>query len=632
MRSRRSRALTALASILLTGWVCATASAQAQNPRTVLTIHPGAEAFPGLQSFDAALREALRTDTNPPVNYYSEYLESEEFPPETASTALRDYIRRKFEGRHIDVVIASATPALEFALNYREELFPAVPIIFSAGLMPDVMLQNRPAGITGVVNDVTFAETVELALGLHPLVKQVFVVAQSPSSPGYDQRVRAALQPLTKRAEFTYIKEPSVPRLLAAVKSLPAHSFIFYARYAPDDAGHVVYPDEIAELMAQVSPVPIYGTSDLYVGKGIVGGMVRATHATATRLGEMARQILDGTKPEDIPIGTVGLVPMFDWRELRRWSIDPSHLPPGSEIRFHNLTVWESYRGYIVGALVVLVAQLFLIAALLAQRARRRRAEDTIRAREATLRTSYERIRQMAGRLINAQEAARASLARDLHDDVCQQLVYVSMSVNTLKHSSGDIQDAEAQEAFTKLENETNSMFDGIRRLSHELHPSTLPLLGLGPTLKAHCAEVEKRHGVQVSFKAEGEIRQLSSEVAVCLFRIAQEALRNAVAHGEAHRLAVSLVESGGQVELTVTDDGLGFDPEAVRREGKGLGLVSMIERAHAVGAEVQIVSGPRKGTVVRVQRSADATERSSPDEASLRARPESWRSPARAK
>jgi two-component system sensor histidine kinase UhpB len=266
---------------------------------------------------------------------------------------------------------------------------------------------------------------------------------------------------------------------------------------------------------------------------------------------------------------------------------------------------------------------LFLIAALLTQRARRRRAEETILAREATLRTSYERIRQMAGRLINAQEAARASLARDLHDDVCQQMVYVSMAVHTLKGSSGRIQDAETQQAFTKLEDEANTVFDGIRRLSHELHPSTLPLLGLGPTLKAHCVEVAKRHGVQVSFKAEGEFRQLPSDVAVCLFRISQEALRNAIAHGQAQRLGVSLAAVNGQVELTVTDDGLGFDVEAVRREGKGLGLVSMVERAHTVGAEVQIVSGPRKGTVIRVRRSADTPEQPAPDEGSLMARPE---------
>ena len=88
----------------------------------------------------------------------------------------------------------------------------------------------------------------------------------------------------------------------------------------------------------------------------------------------------------------------------------------------------------------------------------------------------------------------------------------------------------------------------------------------------------------------------------VCLFRIAQEALRNAVVHGDAKRVAVSLARSGDHVELTVTDDGSGFDVEAVRRASSGLGLVSMEERARAVGADVEIVSGVRQGTTIRVR------------------------------
>jgi signal transduction histidine kinase len=580
----------------------ATASAQTQAPRTVLTIHWGAEIFPGVQVFDKAIREVLQADTDRPVNYHSEHLESEEFPAESASLALRDYIRWKFQGRRIDVVITTATPALQFALNFSQDLFPNVPIIFSAGLMPDIMLKDRPSGVTGIVNDVAFDETVQLALSLHPSTKRVFVVAQSPTSVGYDERVRAALQPFSQRVAITYIREPSISRLLATVKSLPAQSFVFYTRYVPDDAS-TVYTDEIARLMAQVSPVPIYGSTDLYMGTGIVGGMVRASRANATRLGEISRQILNGTRPEDIPIGAVSLVPMFDWRQVQRWGIDPSKLPPGSDIRFRVPSAWETYRSYIVGALVVITGQLLLITALLTQRARRRHAEATLRAQESTLRTAYERIRQMAGRLINAQESARASIARDLHDDVCQQLVCVSVSVNRLKNSAGRIQDVETQTALARLEHQTNNMFDGIRRLSHELHPSSLPLLGLGTTLKAYCSEVEKLHNVQVSFKSEGELRRLPSDVAVCLFRIAQEALRNALGHGRAERSTVSLVASGEEVELTVTDDGIGFDLEAVRRSGRGLGLVIIEERAHAVGADVQIVTGIGKGTVIRVRK-----------------------------
>ena len=312
-------------------------------------------------------------------------------------------------------------------------------------------------------------------------------------------------------------------------------------------------------------------------------------------MAEIALQILGGVPAQRIPVEDAPLVPIFDWRQIRRWGIDPSRLPADSEIRFRTPTVWEAYRPYIIATVVVVAAQLLAIAGLLVQSERRRRAE-------ALVRSSYERIRQLAGRLINAQEAARAGIARDLHDGVCQELAGVSIAVSGLKNSSGQIQDAPAQQALAKIQAETLGMFEGIRRLSHELHPATLRLVGLSTALQAHCTEVAKRHGVAVSFVAEGEFADLDPDVAVGFFRMAQEALRNGIVHGRAGRLSVSLVRSPERMELTVTDDGTGFDLEAVRRNGNGLGLVSIEERAHVLGGEAEITSTPRQGTTVRVR------------------------------
>jgi signal transduction histidine kinase len=256
----------------------------------------------------------------------------------------------------------------------------------------------------------------------------------------------------------------------------------------------------------------------------------------------------------------------------------------------------------VIGIALVIAAQLALIAALLAQRAKRRRAEDAIRSSEAELRTRHERIRQLAGRLISAQEATRAGIAQDLHDDVCQRLVYVNMAVASLKNSSGDIDSQQTQDAFRELERDTSAVFDGIRRLSHDLHPSSLRLLGLVPALQAHCAEVEKRHGVRITFRIESEPAIADPDVALCLFRIAQESIRNGITHGSAQGFVITLTGSDQQVMLGIEDDGVGFDLEAVRRNGSGLGVVSMGERAHLVGGNVEIVTAAGEGTSVRVR------------------------------
>ena len=295
---------------------------------------------------------------------------------------------------------------------------------------------------------------------------------------------------------------------------------------------------------------------------------MRSGVADATRLGEMALRILEGAAPESIPVEAARVRPIFDWRQLQRWGIDESRLPAGSDIRFRVPTVWELYGSYIIATIVVVIAQLLLIAGLLRQRARLRRADNTIRASEASLRTSYDRIRHMAGRLINAQEAARADIARDLHDDVCQKLAYVSVGVNGLRNATGNIQDPETQQAFEELDRETRNTFDGIRRLSHDLHPATLRLLGLAPALRSHCNEVAKRQGVEVQFSSADGVGTVHPDVAVCFFRIAQESLRNGIVHGGAKHLAVTLDRSGDQLELAVTDDGRGFDVSAVQSNG----------------------------------------------------------------
>jgi signal transduction histidine kinase len=584
-------------------------AAWAQNPaaRTVLAIHWGPEDFPGTSTLDAAIREELLSPSGPPIEYYAEYLESDVLPPATAADALRDYIARKFDGRRIDAVIAITTPALDFALAHRQALFPGAPIAFVAGRVPDAVANRQIPGVTGVLSDVVFADTLELALKLHPSVRKVLVVAQAPEVDGYEARVRGALDPFSPRVELTYVPQQSLAGLLAAVKSAPSNSLVFFTRYVPDGIGSTMYTDEVLRRIAEVSPVPIYATADFYMGTGAVGGMMRAGRATGLRVGAITRQILGGVPPERIPIDSLRLVPTFDWRQLRRWDIDISGLPPGSDVRFVTPTIWDVYNRHIMaGSLAVVVLQAVLITGLLRQRARRRLAEQTIRTREATLRTSYERIQQMAGRLINAQEAARAGVAQDLHDDVCQQLVFVSMGVSTLKHSSGHLQDERTQTALATLEADTQRVFEGLRRLSQDLHPATLRLLGLAAALRTHCAEMAKHHGVEVAFTAEALPPSVHKDVEVCFFRIAQEALRNGIAHGGARRLSVSLAGSAEHLDLIVTDDGAGFDVTSVEHGGGGLGLVTMNERARVVGATVDIVSRPARGTTVRVRGPAE--------------------------
>lgn len=597
MRSAARAGVLCLAVTATTS--AAPADAQEPRSRTVLTIHQGAVAFPANPVIDAAIREALLARVASPIDYFTEYLEVDPLPIPAATEALREYIRVKYAGRRIDVVIAVTDQSLRFAMDSRAELFPDAPIVYMGIVEPDAHERTDHGGVTGVRVGTAFGQTLQMALALHPGTRRVNVVANSPNAAG----VKIAREELRRAANGVPLVflDGTVTQILEEVRQLPSDEIVLFLWHARREPGNLLYSDRIAELVANLSPVPVYGTSDFYIGRGLVGGIMRRTPETGARLGELAGRILNGERAQDLPIESAPLVRVVDWRQLQRWGIAESSLPLGSDVRFRVPSPWQAYRAYIVATIVIVSAQLVLIGALVAAQARAKRAEATVRARESTLRSSYDRIRHLAGRLIHAQEATRAAVARDLHDGVCQDLAGLSIAISSLKHSSGDLRDPIIQEELGKIQSETRDTYDDIRRLSHDLHPSTLRLLGLATALKGHCSEISKRHGVEAAFAADGEIGPLDPDLAVSLFRIAQESLRNAILHGKASHVSVSLARSGDRIELTVTDDGKGFDVEHVRGGASGLGLVSMGERAHAFGGDVRIASHPGRGTTIHV-------------------------------
>jgi signal transduction histidine kinase len=349
------------------------ASAQGLPLRTVLIIQEGAENFPGSQLTSAGIREALRSRSDVPIDDFTEYLETDVFPYEEASRALEDYIRRKYRSRRIDLVITPSDRGLRFVLDHRAELFPEAPIVFSAVNVPDDTVRRMGTGLAGIRTGGSYVETLKLALALHPSTEHVFFVENG--NQAVIEFVGAQFRDLTSRATLTFINEATVPRLLAAINDVPSRSLIVFRYHGQDTPGQRMYPDDVAALVAGAARVPVYGTSDLYIGSGVVGGLVRDTREWGKRLGALGLRILTGTRAQDIPIEIVPVAPMFDWRAMQRWGISESRLPPGSVIRFRAPSLWREYRREVLAVLSGLLIQSLLIIGLLYQRRARQRAE-----------------------------------------------------------------------------------------------------------------------------------------------------------------------------------------------------------------------------------------------------------------
>ena len=265
---------------------------------------------------------------------------------------------------------------------------------------------------------------------------------------------------------------------------------------------------------------------------------------------------------------------------------------PGRTAASRDFHPWQ-----IAGALALVAFEMFLIGGLLGQRSRRRHVERA----EAALRSSNAQIRDLAGQLIFAQEVERTRIARDLHDDACQEVAAIAVDVSNLRQKDATLQESDVQQALLSVQRRMARVAEGLRLLSHDLHPNLLKHAGLAAALEAHCTEVERQYHIQVRFHAEGQVEPANPVVMLSLFRIAQEALRNAAKHGHAQQIDLTLSEQGDSLSLSISDDGSGFDPGGVRNNG-GLGLVSIEERARLVKGEVTIHSGPQRGTTISVR------------------------------
>ena len=235
----------------------------------------------------------------------------------------------------------------------------------------------------------------------------------------------------------------------------------------------------------------------------------------------------------------------------------------------------------------------------------RRLAADAIRENEAVLQATNEELQDLAGRLIASQEVERARVARDLHDDLSQQLAALSLALSAFKRRIASLPipvPVGVEADVSSLQERTIALAANIRQISHDLHPTVLERAGLIAVLDGHCQELHRRSVVEVTFNAEGDFSGISGDTALCIYRVAQEALRNVVSHARARRAEVLVRRRPDTVELSIIDDGRGFDIIRAGERSRGLGLISINERVRLAGGTVAIMTERNRGTRVHVE------------------------------
>jgi signal transduction histidine kinase len=544
---------------------------------------------------DRVLPRILDTGLSGNLDYYSEFIDQARFSRTDYQSAFRDFLRLKYSAQKFDLVVAMGDISLAFVAKFRDDLFGGVPVVFFASEPSPPAVANA----TGVIAELNLSGTLDLAIALQPEIQHVFVVSGTEGSNiTYEDTARAQFSRYASRLDFTYLSGLPTGDLEAKLAALPPRSIVYYLVVDRDAADENFNPLGYLTRIVAVGNAPTYSWVDSTMGRGIVGGSLKSQEAQAEAVARLALRVLRGEQAGSIPATTADLnVRQVDWRQLRRWRISEARLPPGTLVRFRELSLWQRYRMYVLGTATLLLAQTALIVGLILQARRRRRAEEQLLASQAQLRASYDRIRDLGGRLLNAQEAERAHIARELHDDVSQQMALLSIDLQLLSGLGPERRsDAArlAREALERAEGITTSVHD----LSHRLHPAKLRLIGLESALSSLQRELSQP-GVTIRFSHDGVPAAIPHDTTLCMYRVVQEAVQNALKHGAACAVSIDLRGVPGGLALTIVDDGVGFDVEAVR--GKGLGLISMGERLEALHGKLEVSSRPGAGTRIDV-------------------------------
>lgn len=574
------------------------APAAGDATKAILVLHTYGHDAPFRYPFDAAFARSLRQADGFRVDLYIESLDPNRFGGEAQAERERAYLRDKYADKKLSVIVAVYDRALSFLRDDGDPLFKGVPIVAALSSYPSAHLQDMSVLWGGD----TLAETVTLARKLSPGATRIVHVDGVPPGDGDTvyQESQRQLAAVTGGIPLTSLHNLSLDELLSRTDGFTPDTIVLMGRQTIGHAGQPISSAEAVQEVAARSSAPVYVTNEMQIGTGAVGGIVVNIERMAADLSALVLQTARSGRA-DLSITQQRLAPTFDWRQLQRFGIDERLLPPASRVLFRQPTTWSEYRSYVIATVLILAVQSVLIAGLLAQRVRRRRADHALRASQQRLQSVYDLNQDLAGRLITAQEDERSRIARDLHDDVGQQLVGLAFIVSAIKRKIGGVSDApEVDEAFASLHERTSTLAQLVRKLSHELHPAVLEHAGLTAALKDHCAEVARRHDVAVTFSGPENIEGLHPDIALCIFRVAQEAIANAIRHAGANAIDVRLERTSADIALTVVDDGIGFI--ASERTGTGLGLRSIEERVRLTRGELTLHSHPGDGTRLRVR------------------------------
>jgi len=507
---------------------------QENRHKAVLIVYSLGHMYPVMATWDRNIWSVFRTQQDINIKVNTENLDLSLYHDS-------DYIRRtvdSFRYRYLeskpDLIIAVFEPAFDFVLKYRQELFPDVPIVFGGIERLSFENPDLDPNITGVFQDGTaYGKTLDLALNLHPDTRHIVVIGgagfveQSWLGPA-----RKTFQRYVDRLQFTYMVGLSIDEIQNRLKKILTNTVVLSFPITEDSSGKPIISRDALTQISKASSVPVYSFYQGAFGHGIVGGYIKNFSVQAKTTAEIGLRVLKGIPIQEIPaIQKKDLDYMFDWRQLKRWSIPENRLPPGSIVKFKGLTTWDRYKVQIIGALIVILFQTLIIFYLLYQRRIRLRAQEQVLQAELKYRTvadhtfDWEYWQNPDGSLQYVSPSCERICGYTAQDftknpSLLQDIIVIEDKKAWAEHRCGNQKEMKSEEIQFRIQRPDGE----IRWIEHACQP-VFDGQGNNKGVRASNRDVTKRE----FYKSES--RQLQSELAHMDRIVTISALTSALAH-----------------------------------------------------------------------------------------------------
>jgi hypothetical protein len=386
MRWRMSR-LSALAIVVLlamaTALTTSTSSRADVEPKRILMLHSFGLRFKPWTDYAQFIRSEITRRSQRSVDFHDHSLLNARLADDKSDGPFVDYLHAVYAQKPPDLILALGAPAANFVQRYRHRIFPGTPMVFTAVEQRRVEYDKLTDNDTVVPVAHDFPAAFENILRVLPRTKLIAIVTGvSPNAEFWLGEMRRELAPLGGRVELKWYNTLPFEDILKDAANLPPHSAIFWHLMNVDAAGVAHETNSALNKLSSVAAAPIFSYDGSFFGEAIVGGPMHSVEEGSEAAAAVAVRILNGEKPVNIRTPGTGFAPAkFDSRQMERWGIKESDLPPGSTVLFKPPTTWETYRWQILTAFSVIFLQAVFIALLL-ERQRRHLAEMESRGEE----------------------------------------------------------------------------------------------------------------------------------------------------------------------------------------------------------------------------------------------------------